>query len=33
MATVYNPHSYQQYAQEAIINNPAIGLFLDMGLG
>ena len=33
MAKVYNPYPYQQYAQQAIIDNPAIGLFLDMGLG
>lgn len=27
------PHSYQRYAIERIISDPAIGLFLDMGLG
>ena len=32
-ARVYNPYPYQKYAQEAIIEHPAIGLFLDMGLG
>ncbi len=33
MARVYNPYPYQRYAQEQIIEHPAIGLFLDMGLG
>ena len=33
MANVYNPYPYQRYAQEQIIKKPAIGLFLDMGLG
>lgn len=33
MAKVYNPYPYQRYAQEQIIEKPAIGLFLDMGLG
>lgn len=33
MAKVYNPYPYQKYAQEQIIELPAIGLFLDMGLG
>lgn len=33
MARIYNPYPYQQYAQEQIIEHPAIGLFLDMGLG
>ena len=33
MAREYNPYPYQTYAQNAIIENPAIGLFLDMGLG
>lgn len=27
------PHNYQQYAIDAIINKPAVGLFLEMGLG
>ncbi|MDF2804342.1 MAG: putative protein p41 [Anaerocolumna sp.] len=27
------PHSYQEYAANHILNNPAVGLFLDMGLG
>lgn len=27
------PHSYQRYAIERIITDPALGLFLDMGLG
>ena len=29
----YNPHKYQKYTQEFIVNNPICGLFLDMGLG
>ena len=33
MARTYNPYPYQTYAQNAIMENPAIGLFLDMGLG
>ena len=33
MAKTYNPYPYQRYAQEQIIEHPAIGLFLDMGLG
>jgi SNF2 family DNA or RNA helicase len=28
-----NLHGYQKFAVDAIINNPACGLFLDMGLG
>jgi hypothetical protein len=27
------PHSYQQYCIERLVNEPALGLFLDMGLG
>lgn len=27
------PHPYQRYAIERIIQDPAIGLFQDMGLG
>lgn len=27
------PHNYQQYSIDRILNTPAIGLFLDMGLG
>lgn len=27
------PHPYQAYAIERILEQPAIGLFLDMGLG
>lgn len=27
------PHSYQRYAIERMISEPALGLFLDMGLG
>ena len=33
MARCYTPYPYQQYCQNAIINMPYIGLFLDMGLG
>lgn len=33
MAKVFSPYPYQQYAQNRIIDTPAIGLFLDMGLG
>jgi SNF2 family DNA or RNA helicase len=29
----YRPYPYQQYCQEAILEHPNIGLFLDMGLG
>lgn len=29
----YKPHNYQEYCIGRIINDPAIGLFLDMGLG
>jgi len=29
----YNPHPYQDYATQHVIDNPASGLFLDMGLG
>ncbi len=27
------PHSYQQYAISRIVQDPFVGLFLDMGLG
>ena len=27
------PHAYQSYCIERIVNDPAVGLFLDMGLG
>lgn len=27
------PHPYQQYDIQRIIDDPCIGLFLDMGLG
>lgn len=27
------PHSYQQYAIDRIVSDPAVGLYLDMGLG
>ena len=29
----YNPYPYQQYCIDRIVNDPAVGLFLDMGLG
>lgn len=29
----FTPHSYQQYAINRIVSDPAVGLFLDMGLG
>ncbi|MDD3238528.1 MAG: DEAD/DEAH box helicase [Lachnospira sp.] len=29
----YEPHDYQKYAQQFIIEHPAAGLLLDMGLG
>ena len=29
----YRPHEYQKVAEEKIIELPAVGLFLDMGLG
>ena len=29
----YTPHNYQQYCIDRIVNDPALGLFLDMGLG
>lgn len=29
----YTPHPYQQYCIDRIISDPAVGLFLDMGLG
>ena len=29
----YKPHGYQAYCTQQIIEHPAIGLFLDMGLG
>ena len=30
---VFEPHAYQRYSIDFIINNPYCGLFLDMGLG
>ena len=27
------PHSFQQYAIDRIVEDPAVGLFLSMGLG
>jgi len=29
----YIPHEYQRYCEERIVNEPFIGLFLEMGLG
>jgi len=29
----YVPHEYQKYAEQFIIEHPACGLFLDLGLG
>lgn len=29
----YIPHPYQEYATNRILDNSAVGLFLDMGLG
>lgn len=29
----YTPHKYQEYAENRILEIPAVGLFLDMGLG
>lgn len=29
----YEPHAYQEYATQRIIDTPKVGLFLDMGLG
>jgi SNF2 family DNA or RNA helicase len=29
----FNPHPYQDFAIQHILNNPAAGIFLDMGLG
>ena len=29
----YDPHPYQQYATDRIVNEARVGLFLDMGLG
>ena len=30
---VFEPHPYQRYAIERIVNEPSVGLLLDMGLG
>ena len=30
---IYQPHQYQEYATNKILDQPAVGLFLDMGLG
>ena len=29
----YDPHKYQSYATDFIINNPIAAVFLEMGLG
>ena len=29
----YEPHNYQAYATQRIVDDPAVGLFLAMGLG
>lgn len=29
----YKPHAYQAYCIQRIISDPALALFLDMGLG
>lgn len=28
---MFKPHPYQQYCIDRIVNDPAIGLYLDMG--
>ena len=28
---MFNPHPYQRYCIERLIQSPALGLFLDMG--
>ena len=30
---IYQPHQYQEYATNKILSQPAVGLFLEMGLG
>ncbi len=30
---MFEPHVYQRYCIERMISDPALGLFLDMGLG
>ena len=30
---IFKPHPYQQYCIDQVLQKPAIGLFLDMGLG
>lgn len=29
----YIPHEYQDYCENRVVNEPKIGLFLEMGLG
>jgi SNF2 family DNA or RNA helicase len=33
LVVIYNPHPYQRYATNKILEQDAVGLFLDMGLG
>lgn len=33
MATIYKPYDYQKYCIDRIVEDPAVALFLDMGLG
>lgn len=28
---LFKPHDYQRFSVEQIVNEPAVGLFLDMG--
>ena len=30
---IFKPHPYQKYCIDQLIEKPALGLFLDMGLG
>ena len=30
---IYTPHPYQKYCIDRAVTDPALGLFLDMGLG
>lgn len=30
---IYQPHPYQEYATNRILEQEAVGLFLDLGLG
>lgn len=33
MKVIYKPYEYQEYCTQRVINDNAVGLFLDMGLG